>query len=124
MRQTMTIASTLAGFLTIGLCVLLFAWVVPENQVSPAMWPFVFLALAACGWFSWSQPNSPTAPSRWLAYVVFAVLVGLVFLGVDTLLYGNGSGHLVFDLALSGLFLTVALSGLVKSTLASWGDGQ
>jgi len=114
--------SVLAGLASLGAFVAALAYLVPEEQLPLPMWLFVYLALAACAWFCWRHPKAPTSPKGWLEYVGGAVLCGAILTGIDAVLHGPKSGHIVLDLSLSGLGCIVAMSGVAYSWAASKRD--
>lgn len=107
--------ASLAGFVTIGLCVSALAWLVPNEYVSGPLWFFVFLALAACGQFSWFHPKAPVTPAGWLRHMGGAIILGFVLAGVDGAFFGFRSGHPVVDLSLAVCGAIVAASGFARS---------
>jgi hypothetical protein len=86
-----------------------------DDEVRKPMWLFVFLALAACGYYSWNSERAPDTPTGWLGYAGLAALAGVVFAAVDALLHGVRSMSIIFDLSLAVLAGIVALSGFVQS---------
>lgn len=107
--------ATLLGVATVAACVALIGWVVPDDEVRKPMWLFVFLALAACGYYCWNSDHAPDTPTGWLGYSGLAALAGLVFAAVDALLHGVRNMSIIFDLSLAVLIGIVALSGFVRS---------
>lgn len=106
------------GLTSIGACVAVLAWVIPDEDVRRPMWFFVFLALAASAYFCWSHPKAPKCAKGWLRYVGYAVLGGALLVAFDTFIHGVGSGNVIFDIMAFGGGAIVALSGLVRSLTA------
>jgi len=104
-----------AGYFVVATSVATLAFIVPDDQVRQPMWFFLFLVLAFCAKFSWSDPSSPQSPIGWLGYVAGAAVPGAAFACVDVLVHGVSSVSFVFDLFLSLCGSIVALSGCVRS---------
>ena len=110
---------SLLGFLSIGICVAALAFSIPDEQIRRPIWIFIFLVLATCAKFCWGHPRSPKKPVEWLKYIGLAIAIGLFLVVTDMLFYGVSSAHVVLDVALSVFGSIVAISGLVRSLVAT-----
>lgn len=107
--------ASLVGYFIIGLGVIAFAWLVPDVEVRQPLWLFVFFLLAICAWYCWVHPKAPRSPAGWLQYAVGAVVLGGILGGIDMVVYGAQSGHVMLDVAVSAFGSLVAVSGAARS---------
>ena len=103
------------AFATIGVCIALLAWLVPNAYVPRRIWPYAFVALAACTWFCWRHPNAPKSPKGWLRYILIILLGGFTLTALHALTYGVSRRGLTFDFSLMALGVIIAAAGLARS---------
>ena len=103
------------GFATIGACIALLAWLVPNSDVSPRLWPVAFVALGACAYFWWHHPKAPKSPNGWLKYFGQVLLVGCLLIPLHAVIYGTQRWQLVFDFSLLAFGVIVVAAGFARS---------
>ena len=103
------------GFATIGACIALLVWLVPDGDVPQRIWLYAFVALAACTWFWWHHPKAPKSPKGWLRYFWQVLLVACILIPLHAVTYGTQRRQLVFDFSLLAFGLIIVAAGLARS---------
>src|SRR4051794_5486498 len=96
------------GVATIGACIALMAWLVPDWYVRQTTWPFVFAALLTGAWVWCHHPKAPTSPEGWSKHIRNASAAAVILIPSDALSYGLPRWHVVMYFLVMGSVVIVA----------------